>query len=210
MALDGNIQRYSTLATIKAEIDRRQDVSEFLNLWRTTQTLIFDLGNIIDERLGLTGAFDTTLTASFFAANDTVSPADMIIPISARHGSSNSSSVFSLPADTASNTINLPRNINRAVFSISACGQATEEFWWSNVLQSNVDTFKEKDVTLYGYSPFREVQIYIDGQLAGVSWPFPVIFTGGVVPGLWRPIVGIDTFDLKEHEIDITSVLPSI
>jgi len=29
-----------------------------------------------------------------------------------------------------------------------------------------------------------------------------------VVPGLWRPIVGIDAFDLKEDEIDITPWLP--
>jgi hypothetical protein len=41
-----------------------------------------------------------------------------------------------------------------------------------------------------------------------VAWPFPIIFTGGVVPGLWRPIVGIDAFDLKEDEIDITPWLP--
>ena len=45
-------------------------------------------------------------------------------------------------------------------------------------------------------------------MLAGVAWPFPIIFTGGVVPGLWRPIVGIDAFDLKEDEIDITPWLP--
>jgi len=52
------------------------------------------------------------------------------------------------------------------------------------------------------------VQLFIDGALAGVVWPFPVIFTGGVVPGLWRPIVGIDAFELKEDEIDITPWLP--
>lgn len=45
-------------------------------------------------------------------------------------------------------------------------------------------------------------------MLAGVAWPFPIIFTGGIVPGLWRPIVGIDAFDLKEDEIDITPWLP--
>jgi hypothetical protein len=41
-----------------------------------------------------------------------------------------------------------------------------------------------------------------------VAWPFSIIFTGGVVPGLWRPIVGIDAFDLQEDEIDITPWLP--
>lgn len=59
-----------------------------------------------------------------------------------------------------------------------------------------------------GLSPFREVQLLIDGQLAGVQWPFPVIFTGGVSPGLHRPIVGLQAFDMREHEIDITPWLP--
>ena len=57
-------------------------------------------------------------------------------------------------------------------------------------------------------SPFREVQLFIDNNLVGASWPFPVVFTGGVVPGLHRPIVGIEAFDLREHEIDITAWLP--
>lgn len=29
-----------------------------------------------------------------------------------------------------------------------------------------------------------------------MSWPFPIVFTGGISPGLWVPIVGIDTYDL--------------
>jgi hypothetical protein len=45
-------------------------------------------------------------------------------------------------------------------------------------------------------------------MLAGVQWPYAVIFTGGVVPAFWSPIVGIDAFDLKEYEIDISPWLP--
>ena len=185
-----------------------KDMTEFMYLWESPQTLIFDLGNLIDSTY--TGIYNTTLTATFFTSQDTVEPAALIIPISARNGAINSSSLFTLPTDNATNTISFPRNVNRAVFSVSACGQATEEFWWSNVLQSDIDTFEPYDGTLYGYSPWREVQILIDGQLAGVQWPFPVIFTGGVVPGFWRPIVGIDAFDLREHEIDITPWLPTL
>lgn len=37
-----------------------------------------------------------------------------------------------------------------------------------------------------------------------MQWPFPVVFTGGVVPGLWRPIVGVEAFDLREYEVDIS------
>lgn len=183
-----------------------KDMSHYLSYWTQPQKLIFDLGNIIDSTY--TGFFNCTLTATFFTSEDTVDAAPLIIPISARKSSSNSASLFTLPSDNATNTIDFPQNANRAVFTISACGQAAEEFWWSNVLQSDVDTFLAADGVLYGYSPFREVQLYIDGQLAGVEWPFPIIFTGGVVPGLWRPIVGIDAFDLREHEIDITPWLP--
>jgi len=32
------------------------------------------------------------------------------------------------------------------------------QFWWSNVLQSEIDTFPSEG-QLYGYSPFREVQL---------------------------------------------------
>jgi hypothetical protein len=183
-----------------------KDMTEYMYFWNSPQKLIFDLGNLIDSTY--TGYYNTTLTVTFFTSQDTVEPASLIIPISARNGAASSSSMFIIPSDNATNTVSFPRNVNRAVFSVSACGQSTEEFWWSNVLQSDINTFLPYDGTLYGYSPFREVQVLIDGQLAGVQWPFPVIFTGGVVPGLWRPIVGLDAFDLREHEIDITPWLP--
>jgi hypothetical protein len=183
-----------------------KDMTEFMYLWNSPQKLIFDLGNLVNDIY--TGSYTTALTATFFTSEETVEPASLIIPISSRQGSVSAGSVFTLPVDNATNTVSFPRNANRAVFSVSACGQATEEFWWSNVLQSNVDTFEAVDGTLFGYSPFREIQVLIDGQLAGVQWPFPVIFTGGVVPGLWRPIVGLDAYDLREHEIDITPWLP--
>ncbi|KAI1416144.1 hypothetical protein F5Y13DRAFT_154656 [Hypoxylon sp. FL1857] len=181
-----------------------KDMTEYLYFWKSPQKLIFDLGNLIDDKY--TGSFNATLTATFFVADvetDSV-PADLIIPISTRKGVDNGPSLFTLPADNATNTLRLPQNINRAIFSVSANGQASEEFWWSNVLQSDVLTFSETTGPLLGLSPFREVQVLIDGKLAGVQWPFPVIFTGGVVPSLHRPIVGLQAFDLREHEIDIT------
>lgn len=151
------------------------------------------------------------MTAIFYNSDvvtEQAPPSDLIIPISARQGANDSVSQFTLPAQNATNTISFPRNVRRAVFSVSANGQSTEEFWWSNVLQKDVWTFNDTAGEYPGYSPFREVQVLIDGQLAGVQWPFPVIFTGGVVPSLHRPIVGINAFDLREHEIDITPFLP--
>ena len=179
-----------------------KEMDQYDSLWRTNQKIIFDLGNLIDSTY--TGSFNTTLTATFFTVPESRVTADAILPISSRQSSSNMPSAFSVPSQNASVSYTFSKNIQRAVVSLSACGQASEEFWYTNTFSSQTDTFESTAGTLYGYSPFREVQLLIDGQLAGVSWPFPIIFTGGIVPGLWRPIVGIDAFDLREHEIDIT------
>lgn len=188
-----------------------KDMTQYLSLWKEPQTLIFDLPNIVNDIY--TGILNTTLTATFFKSpveTGNHEPAATIIPISARKGSLGEGSQFTLPEETAVNTIsNFPRNANRAVFSLSVKAQGDEEFWWQNVPQTRTTTFVAGGYGTYpGYSAWREVQLFIDGQLAGVQWPFPVIFTGGVVPHLHRPIVGLDAFDLREHEIDITPWLP--
>ena len=42
------------------------------------------------------------------------------------------------------------------------------------------------DGTTYGKGSFREVRLLVDGQLAGVAFLYPVIYTGGFVPAAWR------------------------
>lgn len=189
----------------------RKDMTPYLSLWKQPQKLIFDLGNLVDETY--TGTFNTTLTATFWDVAESEPPrvADVVLPISkGRSGvGEGQGSAFTLPGDDAVVDLALPRGTDRAIVSISACGQATEEFWYSNVLSEDTETFANTTTgSLYGGSSFREVQLLIDGYLAGVVWPFPIIFTGGIAPGFWRPVVGIDAFDLREPEIDVTAWVP--
>ena len=185
-----------------------KEMQQYDVLWKKNQKIIFDLGNLIDSTY--TGIYNTTLTATFFTIPDSPATADTILPISAMMSAENQGSAFQVPGANASVAYTLPKNVKRAVVSLLACGQSTEEFWYTNVLTSEENTFAASTGALYGGSPWREVQLLIDGKLAGVSWPFPIIFTGGIVPGFWRPIVGIDAFDLREHEIDITPWLGAI
>ncbi|KAH8674524.1 peptide N-acetyl-beta-D-glucosaminyl asparaginase amidase A-domain-containing protein [Tricladium varicosporioides] len=213
---DSEVFRTSTAEPRKNGITwtYEKDMSEYIFFWKSPQKVIFDLPN--QTTANLTGTFNTTLTATFFNAPSSLqsTPADLILPISLQTGSNSSSapSVFVLPSAThnASTSLTIPRNTNRAILSLSTTGQASEEFWWSNVLSSDILAFNSTGGPLLGSSPFREVQVLIDGQLAGVQWPFPVIFTGGVVPSLWSPVVGIDAFDLKEYEIDISPWLGAL
>ncbi|KAI0015113.1 peptide N-acetyl-beta-D-glucosaminyl asparaginase amidase A-domain-containing protein [Xylariomycetidae sp. FL0641] len=186
-----------------------KDMTAYASLWKSPQTIIFDLENIVDDTY--TGILNTTLTATFFKSPVALGdppPADMIIPISQRLGSAGEPSQFVYPDQNATSTVSFPRNANRAVFTVDVKGQGNEEFWWSNVPQSAINTFEAEYGTYPGYSPFREVQVLVDGQLAGVVWPYPVIYTGGVVPQLNRPIVGTEAFDILEQQIDISPWLP--
>ena len=183
-----------------------KDVSSYLVLFEERQKVIFDLGNLIDEKY--TAPFNVTLTASFFNDSIPTEAATLILPISARRSSEDQPSAFSLPSDRAYSNISVPRRTYRAVVSLLATGQADEEFWYGNVPDSQKEGFPSNPGPWPGHSPFREVQLWINGSLAGVVAPYPVIFTGGFCPQLWRPVVGIDAFDLRAGEIDITPWLP--
>ena len=181
-----------------------KDMTHYLSLWKEPQKLIFDLGNLIDDKY--TGRYKDTLTAIFVREKGIElpppGPADLIVPFSGRRSASNFSSTFTYPDSKAESQITLPQNIHRAVVSIAANGQLDEEFWWSNVPDEGTHTFP--NATLPGLSSFREIRLRIDGHLVGLSWPMPVIFTGGISPPLHRPIVGLQAFDIREQEIDIT------
>jgi hypothetical protein len=64
------------------------------------------------------------------------------------------------------------------------------------------------DVTKFvgrcGGTAFRETEISIDGQPAGVAPLYPWIFTGGLSPYLWEPIPGVQTLNLKPYRVDLT------
>lgn len=100
-------------------------MTSFLSLFRSEQKIIFDLGNLITNVY--TAAYNVTLTASYFTAEDCLTPADLILPVSARKGAQGEASVFTVPPATASNALLFPKNTKKAFFTIAATGQIDEE-----------------------------------------------------------------------------------
>ncbi|KAI0202514.1 peptide N-acetyl-beta-D-glucosaminyl asparaginase amidase A-domain-containing protein [Astrocystis sublimbata] len=209
----GDVEVWRTSTAMPTQTGIHWSFQKDMTIWDTLlrshdpQKIIFELNNVIDgDRY--TGLFNVTLEALYFddiyEGDGGLHPAEHIYAISTRSSSNDTTSLFSLPEDSGAVNLTLPRNTATAVVSIMASGNAAEEFWFTNVPTEYINTFPENEGWLIGYSPFCEVQLLIDGQLAGVSWPFPILFTGGVDPGAWRPIVGIDTYELPSFEIDVT------
>jgi hypothetical protein len=87
---------------------------------------------------------------------------------------------------TVSAAVTLPDDITAATLDLYAVGQINDEFWW-------------------GLTPaFREIEVSVDGKPAGVVWPYPYVYTGGVNPLVWRPLTGIHTMDIPSYRLDLT------
>lgn len=99
-------------------------------------------------------------------------------------------------------TLTLPRNLTRLAIDLFAIGQEREEFWYDcapgNLALRNV--FGPPPCA----APFRDVEVRIDGQLAGVRSVQPAIFTGGINPALWRRAPALDALNLPSARMDLT------
>ncbi|TFK40918.1 peptide N-acetyl-beta-D-glucosaminyl asparaginase amidase A-domain-containing protein [Crucibulum laeve] len=187
-----------------------KDVTHFAPIFAREGDLMMDFSNIIDHSLLLDAAFDVTLQATFYSPSVGFSKyemsSDLIIPLS--NGSPTLPNFFSLVDDIGATTnFSLPENTIAAFVEIFASGNANEEFWYTNTPDQYLSYFSGS-AGLIGKGPFREIQILVDDQLAGVIWPYAVIYTGGITPSNWRPLASYGAYDAPTYWIDITPFLP--
>jgi Peptide N-acetyl-beta-D-glucosaminyl asparaginase amidase A len=90
----------------------------------------------------------------------------------------------------------------RAHIDLYASAHGCEEFWYTNPPDSLA-----KQNGMCGGGSTRVIQLLIDGQVAGIQLPFPVVYTGGINPLLWRPQTGIYSFNIPPYIFDISPFL---
>ncbi|KAG0143578.1 hypothetical protein CROQUDRAFT_724471 [Cronartium quercuum f. sp. fusiforme G11] len=184
----------------------RRDMTRYMPLLAKPNELLFSINNILDQKLGLTGSYEVTLSASFYEPTPDYPAAkkqlDEIVTVG------NTSGLF---VEKIEQHLNFPQNIASAFVEIYASGASQEEFWYTNVPDQYIPRLDPTNTAgLVGRGAFREVQLWIDGILAGVVYPFPVVYTGGLMLTWWRPIAGIGAFEAPSFTLDITPFVPSL
>ena len=126
------------------------------------------------------------------AAAHTNAPADVVVAVAdppSRPGLSPFAAMNATGLRAVRGNVSIPgRNAIRALLDVYASGHECEEFWYTNVPDADNLT---KLTGSCGGGPHREVEVMIDGTPAGAALPFPTIYSGGIVPQLWRPVAGI-------------------
>lgn len=168
-----------------------KDVSAYAPLFTREQPVVMELGNLVNETY--TGVFDIRATLTFYPADAAHAPAataERIVPLDEAHrAGADLVGGFTLPADT--------RRLVAEVYA-NGSGGGCEEFWYLSVARKEYSCASE-------HGPYRELQVLIDGKVAGLAAPYPHIYTGGWSnPFLWYAIPAPHTFDLHPQRFELT------
>ena len=162
-----------------------KDVTRYSDTFRDDHDVEMLIGNVVDDTY--TGIIDVKVSLTFYASDKQVADKSAATP----------DRVLTLQ----DGSLTTPRNSERVVAEVYATGSGggCEEYWYLTVPDAAPYSCKAGD------GPYREVQVKVDGELAGIATPFPTVWTGGWSnPFLWYVTPGPRAFDIKPLEYDLT------
>ncbi len=169
-----------------------KDVTRYSDTLRRSQDVEMLIGNVVDDTY--TGIIDVQVTLTFYAGRQVATPDRILTLAEGTDGTDGTDG-------SGGTTLTTPRNSERIVAEVYATGSGggCEEYWYLSVPDGAPYSCQADR------GPYREVQIKVDGQLAGIAAPFPTVWTGGWSnPFLWYVVPGPRAFDIKPIEYDLT------
>jgi hypothetical protein len=204
-----------------------KDVSLYADTLKAGGTVVVALDNIVSSLY--TSSFKVALSLEFFRPRDAskeVRRPDRIVPVSSSTKSYGwfSEKPAAAQAGPPHRLVQLPDNTEELYLELFLTHHQCDEFFYSNPPGNFAVDLAEKLARRSNFSreelnaamsaascgadgAFREVQVLVDDQVVGVVWPFPLVFTGGLSPYLWKPIVGIGAFNAPTYILNLTPFL---
>jgi Peptide N-acetyl-beta-D-glucosaminyl asparaginase amidase A len=196
---------YGTTAEPRAALSPswhvEHDVTDLTGIFKSAQTGEANIGNFVGVSGGVTynGIIYANAALEFYpAGNDDHAPVtpDIVVPV---NGGGGDAGTLNTTSDQITRTLNLPTNVDRVYLDVIAQSQSGDEFWYFCVPND-----RASNLLSCGNTAFRETEVSIDGQPAGVAPVYPWIYTGGIDPYLWEPVPGVQTLDFKPYRVDLT------
>lgn len=192
----GTTQEPSSTVSPSWHVER--DLTDYSALFRQPADGRAVLGNVVNDTY--TGIIKGSARLLFYPVS-AVAPAarvpDAVLPL----GSDpvGNTTLLASSSSELSKTLDLPRNVERAYLDVFTQSQSSDEFWYTCVSDAYAAKVQE-----CGGGNFREAEISIDGQPAGVAPVYPWIYTGGIDPYMWRPTPGAQALNFMPYRVDLT------
>jgi hypothetical protein len=193
-----------------------RDVTDYSALMTIPQTGAMVLQNCTTDcpppfNTELNGVFTVNASLEFYPAGhdsgrhhnqERATVPDTVLPLEQSNGSGglNLPAFLFSPTDQFSTTFTLPTNIERAYLDVVSQSQSVDEQWFAcfpNDLAAINELFG------CGNTDFRETEITIDGQPAGIAPISPWVYTG-FLPDQWKPSPGVQTLDFVPYRVNLT------
>ncbi len=174
------------------------NLTDYSPLFTAPQNGRVDLDNLVNNEY--TSHLHGSAVLEFYPVAQGKQPpptADVVLPMSG--GPTGGTVTLNSPSDQLVATFTLPTNVEGAYLDVFAQSQSNDEFWYT-CAPNNV----AGELQNCGSTGFREGEVSIDGQPAGVSPIYPWIYTGGIDPYLWRPIPGVHTLNFEPYRVNLT------
>ncbi|MFL6234808.1 MAG: peptide-N4-asparagine amidase [Thermoanaerobaculia bacterium] len=174
-----------------------RDLTDYSPLFATAQTGEVNLGNLVNSTYtGILHGSARVLLYPPSAAAPAPRAADAVLPLSTAPGGA---ALLQTGSDVLAASFSLPANVEAAYLDVIPQSQSSDEFWYTCVPDDAANV-----VFSCGGTAFREAEVTVDGQPAGVAPVYPWIFTGGIDPLLWRPVPGVQTLNFLPYRVDLT------
>lgn len=175
-----------------------RDLTDYSALLRQAGQGQAIIGNVVNSTY--TGVIHGSARLLFYPASLLARPGrlpDAVYPL----GSDPVGSTVTLTNSSAqlAKTLSLPANVERAYLDVFTQSQNADEFWYTCVPDQYAAQVQE-----CGGGNFREAEISIDGQAAGVAPVYPWIYSGGIDFNLWEPTTGVQTLNFMPYRVDLT------
>ncbi len=173
-----------------------RDVTDLSAIFKSAETGEANIGNEVDSTY--TGIIYANAALEFYPAS-WKSPApvvpDVVVPVNGTGGDAGTVN----SGQQITQVLNLPANTEKVFLDVISQSQSNDEFWYLCVPNDQTGNLES-----CGSTAFRETEITIDGNPAGVAPVYPWIYTGGIDPYLWEPITGVQTLNFKPYRVDLT------
>ncbi|UJB20379.1 MULTISPECIES: peptide-N4-asparagine amidase [Lysobacter] len=175
-----------------------KDISAYAALLKSPQQVRMYLGNVVNQTY--TGVIYVQARVVFYNADrrhPAPDSADAVAPLSnERRDGSDLIGDYTLPA-----------NATRWIGEVYATGSGggCEEFWYFTAPpEANYSCPAQ-------HGPYREVQVLIDGRVAGIAMPYPHIYTGGWSnPFLWYVLPAPRAFNIEPIRYDLSPFIGAV
>lgn len=188
-------------STVGPDWHVERDVTDLSAIFESPQSGEADLGNFVGTYNGVVynGIIYADAALEFYPASPFwPAPAtpDLVVPMPDAEGGA---ATLNTTSSQLTQTVTLPTNVERVYLDVITQSQIGDEFWYTCVPNDVANELES-----CGNTAFREAEVSIDDQPAGVAPVYPWIYTGGIDPFLWAPIPGVQTFDFVPYRVDLT------